>query len=133
VSESWDGVHLKFNFRRTVDSVTMEQWYEVLQIASSIQFSDEEDAIVWQYQSSGKFSVQTLYTIVNNRGVQQIFTPVMWKIPVPFRLHVFLWLLANNKALTRDNLAKRKSIEDKSCLFCSEDESIGHLFFCCWV
>jgi hypothetical protein len=77
--------------------------------------------------------VQSLYTIVNNIGVKQIFTHVMWKIPVPSRLHMFLWLLANNKTLTRDNLAKRKTIEDRSCLFYSEDESIGHLFFYCCV
>jgi hypothetical protein len=41
----------------------------------------------------------------------------MWKIPVPSRLHVFLWLLANNKVLTRDNLAKRRAVNDKTCLF----------------
>jgi hypothetical protein len=57
----------------------------------------------------------------------------MWKIPVPSRLHVFLWLLANNKVLTGDNLAKRKDVGDKTCLFCSENESVMHLFFCCCV
>jgi hypothetical protein len=30
---------------------------------------------------------------------------------------VFLWLLANNKVLTRDNLAKRRAVNDKTCLF----------------
>jgi hypothetical protein len=52
--------------------------------------------------------VQSLYAVVSNRGVKQIFTPVMWRIPVPPRLHVFLWLLANNKVLTHDNLARRR-------------------------
>jgi hypothetical protein len=46
----------------------MEQWYEIVQIGGSIQFSEEEDAIVWQYQSSGKYSMQSLYAIVNNRS-----------------------------------------------------------------
>jgi hypothetical protein len=36
VFDAWDGVNLKFNFRRTVDSATMEQWYEILQIANNI-------------------------------------------------------------------------------------------------
>jgi hypothetical protein len=48
-------------------------------------------------------------------------------------VHIFLWLLANNKTLTRDNLAKRKPLDDKTCLFCSERESISHLFFACCV
>jgi hypothetical protein len=64
----WDGLNLKFIFRRTVNSDTMNQWLEILQIASGLQFSDDEDAIVWQYNSLGKYNVQTLYVIVNDRG-----------------------------------------------------------------
>jgi hypothetical protein len=60
-----------------------------------------------------------------------VYMPVMWKIRVPPRLHIFLWLLANNKTQTRDNLAKRKSLDDKTCLFYSEPESVSHLFFKC--
>jgi hypothetical protein len=41
--------------------------------------------------------------------------------------------LANNKTLTRDNLAKRRFVEDESCLFCDDKESIKHLFFECCV
>jgi hypothetical protein len=54
---------------------------------------------------------------------------VVWKISVLSRLHVFLWLISNNKVLTRDNLAKRRQVEDMSCLFCSEPEAVSHLFF----
>jgi hypothetical protein len=54
---------------------------------------------------------------------------VVWKIYVPSRLHVFLWLLSNNKVLTRDNLAKRRHVEDMTCLFCSEPETVSHLLF----
>ena len=35
--------------------------------------------------------------------------------------------------LTRDNLSKRRSLSDKTCLFCYEPESINHLFFECVV
>jgi hypothetical protein len=56
----------------------------------------------------------------------------MWKIVVPPRLHIFLWLLANIKTLTRDNLVKRRKVEDATCLFC-DDLSFFHLFFECCV
>jgi hypothetical protein len=46
---------------------------------------------------------------------------------------VFLWLLSNNKILTRDNLNKRKPLLDTCCLFCIEKESICHLMFDCCV
>jgi hypothetical protein len=48
-------------------------------------------------------------------------------------LHIFLWLLANNIILTRDNLDKRKKLDDKSCMFCADIESITHLFYECCV
>jgi hypothetical protein len=107
--------------------------HEILQIASDIQFRDEEDAIIWQFASSGKYLVQIMYDVINDRGIKQVYTPVMWKISVSPRLHIFLWLLANNKLLTRDNLVKRKKLDDVSCLFCVEPESVCHLFFECCV
>jgi hypothetical protein len=97
------------------------QWYELKQIASSIQFLQEEDTIIWQYNSSSKCSVQSLYVVVD--------TPVMWKISIPSIFLIFLWLLANNKILSRDNLAKRRKFENMLSLFCDENETANHLFF----
>jgi hypothetical protein len=121
VSQAWDGVNLRFTFRRTVDNRLMRQWEELTQIAESLSLrEDEEDAIIWQFESSGRFSVHSLYAVINHRGIKQVYTPVVWKIIVSPRFHIFLWLLTNNKILTRDNLAKRKYVEDLTCLFCSE-------------
>jgi hypothetical protein len=44
--EAWDGDNLKFSFKSTVDAATMEQWHEIMQIASTIQFSEEKDTII---------------------------------------------------------------------------------------
>jgi hypothetical protein len=106
---------------------------ELKQIASSIQLDGGDDTIIWQFNSSDKYYVQSLHAVVNDRGVRQIFTPVVWKVPVPSRLHVFLWLLCNNKVLTRDNLAKRRKVDNMNCLFCNEQETVSHLFFDCCV
>jgi hypothetical protein len=121
VREAWDGLHLRFTFKRTADNRTLNLWHEVVQIASGIQYSEEEDAIIWQFASSGKYSVHTLYAVVNDRGIKQVYTPIMRKIsvPPPPRLHIFLWLLANNKVVTIDNLSKRRELNDVSCLFCT--------------
>jgi hypothetical protein len=48
------------------------------------------------------------------------FTPVMWSIPVPPKVTCVLWLFANNKVLTIDNLAKMRQVDDKTYLFCAE-------------
>jgi hypothetical protein len=121
-------VNLKFTFHRTVGTRLWNHWLEIIQIASGLNLNKDEDAMIWKFTSSVNFLVQSLYAIINDRGVRQIFTPVVWKLSVPPRLHIFLCLLANNKTLTRDNLAKRRIIGDESCLFCDDKESIQHLF-----
>lgn len=74
-----------------------------------------------------------MYKTISFRGIQPVYTPVVWNLHIPPRIHVFLWLLSNNKTLTRTNLAKRITLEDISCLFCAEDESVQHLSFSCCV
>jgi hypothetical protein len=41
--------------------------------------------------------------------------------------------LSKNKLLTKDNLYKRREVEDKACLFCGEHETVYHLFYECVV
>jgi hypothetical protein len=59
IKEAWDGMALRFTFRRTVNSRLMSQWYELEQIASSINFTDEPDNVIWQLNSIGRYSVQS--------------------------------------------------------------------------
>jgi hypothetical protein len=47
IREAWDGVNLKFTFMRTVSSEIMNQWLEVVQIASCLKYSKEEEAMIW--------------------------------------------------------------------------------------
>jgi hypothetical protein len=46
IREVWDGVNLKFSFGRTIDNKVMAQWLEVVQIASSIEFPNEDDTMI---------------------------------------------------------------------------------------
>jgi hypothetical protein len=128
IDQARDGMNLKLTFRRTVDTRLWNQWQEVVQIATGLHFEDEEDIMIWQFTSFGRFSVQYLYAVINDEGSNK-FTLLVWRLSVPPRLHIFLWLMANNKTLTRHNLAKRRIVEDKSCLFYADKESIHHLFF----
>jgi hypothetical protein len=45
----------------------MQQWLELKQIVEDVHF-EESDCIVWQYNFSGKYLVQTMYAVINNRG-----------------------------------------------------------------
>ena len=134
VFDLWDKENLKCTFRRTVGQKLMNDWLEVKQLASAINFTSEEDSLIWMFSSKGVYSSQTLYKIINFRGVTQIHVSAVWKLVIPPRVQFLLWLLSKNRNLTRDVLESRgKLLEDNTCLFCTEREISHHLFFDCVV
>lgn len=95
---------------------------------ASVQYNDEGDALVWQYDSKGIYTTQSLYAVINFRGVRPVFIPSVWKIQILPRVQVFLWLLSHNKLMTADNLIKRNIFKPLRSQFCNENESIPHCF-----
>jgi hypothetical protein len=71
--------------------------------------------------------------VISFRGVTPIYVSSVWKLSIPPRLQFFLWLVSNNRVLTRDNLSKRQEVSDPTCLLCNEMEFVTHLFFECCV
>ena len=87
--------------------------------------------------SSGPFKrmASSLYNLCAKPLVSGVYSLSILRLygGLMFRLGFILWLLANNKTLTRSNLSKRQHLEDLSCLFCGETETVHHLFFGCCV
>jgi hypothetical protein len=133
ISQIWDGNTLMLTFRRNFPPALMQKWQELEEIVRSTTLSTECDSLIWKYESSGVYSSSSLYAIINFGGVMPIYIPAVWKLIVPPRVHIFLWLLSHNKLMTRDNLLKRNLNKPVCCVFCSENESIDHLFFQCIV
>lgn len=46
----------------------MNLWLEIVNIAESIHFSDEDDYLIWKLTSYGLCSLPSLLTVVNFRG-----------------------------------------------------------------
>jgi hypothetical protein len=67
IDELWDGENLVCTFCSCVDRRLLLLWEELVNLASTIEFSGDEYALIWQYQSSGVYSSQSLYAIVNFR------------------------------------------------------------------
>jgi hypothetical protein len=53
----------------------------------------------------------------------------LWKIKIPLKIKVFLWLLYREVILIKDNLVKRNWHGNIMCCFCDSFETIQHLFF----
>jgi hypothetical protein len=77
VVKAWDGTDLKFTFRRTVSSHGMSLWYHICNIAESIPFSNDCDAIIWSLNSCKVYSVQSLYAIVSFNGIKPVPSPAV--------------------------------------------------------
>jgi hypothetical protein len=60
-----------------------------------------------------------------------VFLPNVWRIKVPPKIQMFLWVLSHSKLATVDNLNKKGMDKQELCLFCCEKKSIKHLFFEC--
>ena len=110
-------------------------WLDLVSIAESISYTDDCDAIIWAFDGSARFLVQAVYKTISFSGGLNLLSPLVSGILLflPRFIHIFLWLLSNNKILTRDNLAKRKNVDDKTCLSCNEPESACHQLFDCVV
>jgi hypothetical protein len=90
VANVWDGVEVKLTFRRTFSEEMMERWNELTEIISSVRFNEDSDTLVWQYESKGEYSTQSLYAVINFKGVVPIYIPAVWKLKVPPKVQVFL-------------------------------------------
>jgi hypothetical protein len=64
----------------------LQLWEEVCQLVSTISFSEEEDSLIWQFSSNGVYNVQSLYKIINFRGVQPVLVSSVWSIKIPPRV-----------------------------------------------
>jgi hypothetical protein len=80
-------------------------WWELSSLVEGISLSDEEEQIMWNFTSTGTYAVQSLYEVINHKGITPVFVNTVWKLKIPPRVQIFLYLVSNN-ILNGDNLAK---------------------------
>lgn len=62
----------------------------VVELVSTLELSDEEDSLIWQFSSKGVYSSQSLYKIVNFRGINYVHVSAVWSLKVPPSSYVSL-------------------------------------------
>ena len=95
-----------------------------------VNLIDEEDEFKWTLTSNGTFTVKSYYGDLLNAHTRYL-CKYLWKLKIPLKIKIFLWFLHRKELLTKDNLAKRRWIGCKKCVFCDADESAEHLFVKC--
>lgn len=102
-----------------------------MNIIGNTSFTHDIDILTWRWESSGTFTVKSLYYFLNFRGFQIPRPLTWWSLPVPPKIRVFLWLVAKNQILTKVNLATKGWTGSTTCNFFSDEESTTHLFLKC--
>jgi hypothetical protein len=72
----------------------------------NIRLTDRSDIFKWSLNSSGQFSVSSMYQVFIDTNIVSN-NSYLWKIRIPLKIKVFIWLLYREAILTKDNLVKR--------------------------
>ncbi|KAJ3687082.1 hypothetical protein LUZ61_016246 [Rhynchospora tenuis] len=108
--------------------------HSVLSMAPTTLSSHGTDTIQWRWTYDGKFSVASAYKCWISAGKLISAFIWIWKLKVPPTLKLFLYLLSNDRLLTKDQLGKRGLQTQPGCVLCDSAivlENTFHLFFEC--
>jgi hypothetical protein len=72
IADLWNGENLKYIFKRCVDVKLFNLWEELVSLVTTIEFSGEK-----VFKSSRVYSSQSLYSVINFRGVIPIYIPAV--------------------------------------------------------
>lgn len=111
---------------------TLVQWNEIKNLCDDIELKEENDSLFWSLTADGKYTIKSFYNqlAVNNLNFPFKF---LWKVKIPPKIKVFLWLAVRNSVLTKDNLIKGGWGEGSKCVFCGAGETVDHLLLHCSV
>lgn len=117
------------SFRRCLWGDLALAWNDLFAIIQGTSLSSINDSVSWKLDR-GKFSVKSMHNSLQTRQPKKVYKQ-LWKLKLPGKIKIFLWLVLWGRILTKDNLVNKGWIGDHHCMFCAGDETIGHLFFRC--
>nr|XP_023925988.1 uncharacterized protein LOC112037406 [Quercus suber] len=136
-THSWDQIH-----QNMVDQNFLS--FEANRIkAIPLCWTDQCDRIIWPDSPDGEYSVKAGYQKLceeadasnassSDPTHQKSFWKKVWKLQFPNKIKNLLWRVCSNALPTKENLKKRKIIEDARCSAClSEQESTFHAIWDC--
>lgn len=105
----------------------------VLFYTSSLRVQAGQPARVWRWNNTGMFTVSSAYLTLYNMGIQAAHHRVLWKLRVPMKVRVFIWLLLLDRILMQENLIIRGCQVSTTCKLCNSTsvETSGHIMWYC--
>jgi hypothetical protein len=128
VTDIFQSSPLNISFRRSLVAENLNSWHHLVQRLAHIHLSDRADIFRWSFKYDGQFTISSMYQVLLDSKIVP-HNSYLWKIKLPLKFNVFLWLLYREAILIKDNLVKRNWHGNEMCSFCGNKETIQHLFF----
>jgi hypothetical protein len=92
VAKIFSSKPLNVSFRRNLVAENVLSWHALVMRLMYIQLMDRSDTFKWSLNHDGQFSVSSMYQAFLDTNVVPNNSH-LWKIKVPLKIRVFLWLL----------------------------------------
>lgn len=100
-------------------------------IVPKIELSDKEDQLKWQV-NKGKYTTAKGYEILQKAGPVQPEWSILWKLQIPPKIKIFLWMALHNALPTLNSLHLRGMQVNPICRWCNVAvETSKHLLWQC--
>jgi hypothetical protein len=109
----------------------LEEYIMLFVMLNAVSLTAERDVIVWRWSANGKYSAASAYNC--QLGASTFFpADEIWKAKTEPKCKFFAWLVMHNKALTSDNMIKKKWPCNAFCSLCfCQEETAEHLLTRC--
>jgi hypothetical protein len=97
-------IPLNISFRRSLVEANLQSWHNLVMRIAQVHLNDPPNIFRWSLKSDGQFSVMYSAPLDTHIVPHNIY---LWKLKIPLKIKVFLWLLYKKVILTKDNLVKR--------------------------
>lgn len=103
---------------------------------TGVHFNSEHDTILWNLEPTWIYTSKAAYRVLTSVGRTKCLNGKLcftWKCPVPPTVKIFIYLVLNDKILTKNILNRRGMLVNLRCALCfsCQRETTLHLFFCC--
>lgn len=98
--------------------------------SESLQLDQQDDdEITWTQTANGQYSAKSAYNLQFLGSQSSQLPALIWKVWVPPRIKVFMWLLLQHQVWTAGRLQRRGWPNEYFCTFCYRNlETVHHLF-----
>jgi hypothetical protein len=130
VAAALESGDLNIVFRRSRNPEGRRQWDELGRLTEPTVLSNSKDKVTWHLDSSGKFTVQSLYAKLS-QGASVAYYKDVWEAKVPLKIKIFAWQLILDRLPSSQQIATRHGPASGNCALCGQVEDAGHIFFSC--